>query len=107
MIDEYAHIKFLAETIANRLHPQEIYLFGSFAEGKNTTDSDYDFYVIMSDDDVRNPIDLIVDAQKSLRHKKNRAVDVLVNCRNTFNKLKDSPLTVENDVATKGVLVYG
>ena len=70
MIDEYAHIKFLAETIANRLHPQEIYLFGYFADGRNTTDSDYGFYVILSDDDVRNPIDLIVDAQKSLRHKK-------------------------------------
>ena len=36
MIDEFDHIKFLAETIAKSLHPQRIYLFGSFAEGRNT-----------------------------------------------------------------------
>lgn len=107
MIDEYEHIKFLADTIASSLHPLKIYLFGSFAEGRNTNDSDYDFYIIMSDDDNRNLIDLIVSAQKSLRHKKKRAVDILVNHLSTFNILKDSPLTVENDVANKGVLIYG
>lgn len=107
MIDEYEHIKSLADAIANSLHPQKIYLFGSFAEGKNTENSDYDFYVVMPDDDSRNPIDLIVSAQKALRHKKRRAVDVLVNRLCTFNLLKNSPLTVENDVATKGVLIYG
>ena len=107
MIDEYEHIKFLADTIADSLHPQKIYLFGSFAEGRNTDGSDYDFYVVMPDDDHRNTIDLIVSAQKSLRHKKQRAVDVLVNSLGNFNLLKNSPLTVENDVATKGVLIYG
>lgn len=107
MIDEFGHIKYLADTIADSLHPQKIYLFGSFAEGRNTDSSDYDFYVIMPDDDHRNTIDLIVSAQKSLRHKKQRAVDVLVNSLGNFNLLKNSPLTVENDVATKGVLIYG
>ena len=107
MIDEFEHIKFLANTIADSLHPKRIYLFGSFAEGRNTESSDYDFYVVMPDDDKRNTLDLIVSAQKSLRHKKQRAVDILVNRFGTFNLLKDSPLSVENDVATKGVLIYG
>ena len=107
MIDEFEHIKFLADTIADSLHPKKIYLFGSFAEGRNNESSDYDFYVVMPDDDQRNTLDLIVSAQKSLRHKKQRAVDVLVNRFGTFNLLKDSPLSVENDVATKGVLIYG
>ena len=107
MIDEYEHIKFLADTMADCLHPLQIYLFGSFADGRNTNDSDYDFYIVVPDDDQRNTIDLMVSAQKSLRHKKNRAVDVLVNRRSTFDMLKNSPLTVENDVVTKGVLIYG
>ena len=97
----------MRDTIADSLHPKKIYLFGSFAEGRNNESSDYDFYVVMPDDDQRNTLDLIVSAQKSLRHKKQRAVDVLVNRFDTFNLLKDSPLSVENDVATKGVLIYG
>ena len=106
-IDDYEHIDFLASLIAKKLNPLKIYLFGSFAEGKNREHSDYDFYVIMPDDDKRNLLDLMSDAQRSLRHKKKRPVDVLVNRLGTFERLKESPLSVENDVARKGVLLYG
>ena len=61
----------------------------------------------MPDDDKRNLLDLMSDAQRSLRHKKKRPVDVLVNRLGTFERLKESPLSVENDVARKGVLLYG
>jgi len=105
-IDEYDHIKYLANLIASRLKPLKIYLFGSFAEQKNTFDSDYDLYVVISDDDRRNLIDLITEAQRAVRHLKKRAVDVLVNRVSTFEEMKNIPFAVENDVAQKGIVVY-
>ena len=106
-IDEYEHIKYLASLIVQRLRPLKIYLFGSFAEGRNTVDSDYDFYVVMPDSETRNTLDLITEAQRSLRHRKNRPVDVLIGTQSHFDKLKDTGMTVESDVAKRGIVVYG
>ena len=106
-IDEYEQITFLSHLIADKLKPLKIYLFGSFAEGKNMADSDYDFYVIIPDSDKRNLIDLTVNAQRCLRHKKNRAVDVLVNRHSMFEQLKKIPFSVENNVSRKGIVLYG
>ena len=106
-IDEYDHIARLAALIAQRLRPIKVYLFGSFAEGRNTADSDYDFYVVVPDSDRRNTLDLITEAQRSLRHRKNRPVDVLVGTQSHFDQLKDKGITVESDVARNGVVVYG
>ena len=39
-IDE---VELLKNKIAEQISPLKIYLFGSFAEGKQTEDSDYDF----------------------------------------------------------------
>lgn len=70
-IDNFERISFLASLIANQIKPLKIYLFGSFAEGKNQEHSDYGFYVIIPDDDNRNILDLMSDAQRSIRHKRN------------------------------------
>lgn len=106
-IDEYDHIKDLAAIIAKKLQPLKIYLFGSFAEGRNQADSDYDFYIVMPDSDTRNPLDLMTEAQRSLRHRKKRPVDVLVGKQSRFEKLKNAGITVESDIAKKGVVIYG
>ena len=106
-IDEYEHITHLASLIAQRLKPLKVYLFGSFAEGRNTADSDYDFYVVVPDSDQRNTLDLITEAQRSLRHRKNRPVDVLVGTQSHFDRLKNVGITVESEVARNGVVVYG
>ena len=106
-IDEYDHINFLVSLIAKKLNPLKIYLFGSFAEGKNKKDSDYDFYVIVPDDNTRNLLDLMTDAQRSVRHVKQRPVDVLVNNKESFERLKNSPACVESEVEKKGIVLYG
>ena len=106
-IEEYEHIKYLASLIVQKLQPLKIYLFGSFAEGRNTVDSDYDFYVVVPDSEQRNMLDLITEAQRSLRHKKNRPVDVLIGKQSYFDRLKNAGLTVESDVARNGIVIYG
>lgn len=47
-------IRYYARKVASRFHPQRIILFGSFAYGTPTADSDVDILVIMP---ARNQID--------------------------------------------------
>ena len=106
-IDEFDHIKELAKKIAAAVNPLRIYLFGSFAEGRNNEDSDYDFYVVMSDDCKENPLDIAGQAYCSARHIKKRPIDVLIEKISRFNEMKNVPISVEYDVYQKGVLLYG
>ena len=86
------------------LAPEKIYLFGSFAEGTQTEDSDFDFYIVVKDTS-KNLVDLTAEAYKSIRHVKSRPVDIIVGAEQSFAKKKDM-YTVENEVASKGVLLY-
>lgn len=96
----------LKNSFAKDLLPKRIYLFGSFAEGKQNADSDFDFYIIV-DDSEKDVLGLTARAYKSIRHKQKRAVDIIVNTERTFEDRKTRLLSVENEVARKGVLLYG
>ena len=60
-IDELDTIKYLVKCIVDKIYPLRVYLFGSFAVGKNNANSDYDFYVIMPDDTPNNLYRLMYD----------------------------------------------
>jgi len=47
MIDEQ-EIRSLSESIAEEFHPDRIILFGSYATGRSTPDSDVDLLLILS-----------------------------------------------------------
>jgi predicted nucleotidyltransferase len=49
----------LVERIIVRLAPEEIWLFGSRAEGRARPDSDYDLLAVLSDDAPESALDLI------------------------------------------------
>ncbi len=55
-------IERLAQQIAARRNPERIYLFGSYAYGQPTTDSDVDLMVVMDAEDVRHQASLIRDS---------------------------------------------
>ena len=105
-IDEIENIKSIVHSIANRIKPIKIYLFGSFAEGKNTQDSDYDFYVIMPDEEKRNMLDVASEAYDSVWDNYTRPMDILVNKNMYFNNRKESFNNLEYQVISKGVLMY-
>ena len=96
----------LKDSFVKDLLPRRIYLFGSFAEGKQNADSDFDFYIVV-DDSEKDVLGLTAKAYKSIRHKQKRAVDIIVNTEKTFEDRKTKQLSVENEVAKKGVLLYG
>lgn len=97
-------IEVLKQQFVNSLSPVGIYLFGSFAEGKNTADSDFDFYIIVDDSVTDIPAET-TKAYRSIRKAKSRPVDILVGTRSRFEARKNIP-SVENEVYQKGVLLY-
>lgn len=101
-IDEIEMIK---DKLVEQLNPVGVYLFGSFANGTARADSDFDFYIVVND----NETDLhavATSALKAIRHLKQRPVDILVGTKSRFEERKNQ-YTVENEVFRKGVLLYG
>ena len=98
-------IDLLKNRIAEQISPLKIYLFGSFAEGKQTEESDFDFYVVVSDD-TKDMVETTAKAYKSIRHVKQRSVDIIVEINSRFEERKYMA-TLENEVFTKGILIYG
>lgn len=97
-------IEELKEQFVNQLMPLKIYLFGSFANGTYTEESDFDFYIIVNDA-MENLKDLTTKAYRSVRKIKKRPVDIIVGTESTFENKKNVP-SVENEVVKKGVLLY-
>jgi predicted nucleotidyltransferase len=77
-----ARIERLAEEIARKFHPKKIILFGSYATGKATVDSDVDIFIILRPgsrgvDSLRIrratfhdfPMDLIVMSEKRFEER--------------------------------------
>lgn len=101
-INEIEEIK---ERFVEQLAPLKIYLFGSYADGSFTEDSDFDFYIIVNDSES-DLAGLTTKAYKSIRRVKKRPVDIVVGTNSRFEKRKSVP-SVENEVYQKGVLLYG
>ena len=98
-------IEELKERFVETLSPMQVYLFGSFADGTETEDSDLDFYIVVDDKD-ENLFDLTVRAYRAICKVKQRPVDILVGTKAGFEARKDTP-SVEREVYRKGVLLYG
>lgn len=104
-IQEAEQISLLKDCIIAAVAPLKVYLFGSFAEGTNKEESDYDFYVIVSDDE-ENLLELTKKAYRAMRGKKDRPVDIVIVRKSKFEERKSWKLSLEREVDNKGVLLY-
>jgi predicted nucleotidyltransferase len=84
---------------------EKIILFGSYAYGTPHKDSDYDFYVVLSDDCPDKPIVVLQKIERNLGDTKLVPVDVLGNYKNRFETRSKLP-TIERAIAAKGVVLY-
>lgn len=98
-------IEQLANRFVDQLAPLRVYLFGSYADGSYTDDSDFDFYIVV-EDDAANIADLTTQAYRAIRRIKTRPVDIVIGTNSRFEERKSIP-SVENEVFRKGVLLYG
>lgn len=97
-------IEELKDHFVNQLLPVKIYLFGSFANNTYTSDSDFDFYIVVKDG-VADLAAETTKAYKAVRRVKQRPVDILVGTESRFEERKEFP-SIENEVYQKGVLLY-
>jgi len=104
-IVEFEKIKELAGRIYDTLKPCKVYLFGSFANGTQDEDSDYDFYVVV-EDNVKDTFDCAAEAHYAICKIPRRPVDIVVERNSKFESLKSLGCAIENTVAQEGILIY-
>ncbi|MCL1945803.1 MAG: nucleotidyltransferase domain-containing protein [Chitinivibrionia bacterium] len=84
---------------------EKIILFGSYAYGTPRENSDYDFYVVLNDND-KNPFIVMGNIYKTLAKQPMKIpVDILANYKNKFETRNKMP-TIERTIANKGVVLY-
>lgn len=100
------NIRELTRRFVTDVAPQKVFLFGSFANGAYTEDSDFDFYLVI--DDERSVGEATDEAYTSVRHVKKRPVDIVVGTQTRFeNKSRSShSMMVEGEVRKNGILLY-
>ncbi|KKP32523.1 MAG: hypothetical protein A2312_01625 [Candidatus Staskawiczbacteria bacterium RIFOXYB2_FULL_32_9] len=96
-------IKKITDVIVEKYQPEKIYLFGSFAWGNPTKDSDFDLFVIK--DTNRNPFDRVRDVYRIIFNI-GGAVDVLVYTPDQLERRKklNDPFVMK--IINEGKLLY-
>ncbi|MGL1893388.1 MAG: nucleotidyltransferase domain-containing protein [Spirochaetaceae bacterium] len=96
----------IRDIIIKTVHPDKIILFGSRATGKNRDDSDYDIFVIKSG--ITNERVVSADIYMALLDiEVGNSVDIVASSPEKFEKNKDNPYMIYNDVDNQGVTIYG
>ena len=105
-------IGLIKDKLVEALSPVKVYLFGSFADGRAREDSDFDFYVVVKDDeggDFQSLFDLTVKAHEAahaaFHPAQTRPIDIVVGTESGFENGKGRGL--KREVAERGVLLYG
>jgi predicted nucleotidyltransferase len=99
-------VSLIVDRLVDVYQPLRIYLFGSYAWGTPTVDSDYDFCVIVeqSNEKKRHRSQIGHDALLDiLRH---RWIDLVVYTAAEFERAASHPSTLASPIKSKGVLLY-
>jgi len=96
----------LKEIIVNTVPVEQIYLFGSFANGVPHKDSDLDLYVVLNDNIQMRLIDAITKIRIAIGRKKTMPVDILVNTLSRYRERSEGP-TIERTINQEGIKIYG
>ena len=96
----------LKDIIINTVPVEQIYLFGSYANGTPHKDSDLDLYVVLKDNVQIRLIDAITKIRLAIDRKKTMPVDILTN---TFSRYHERALgsTIERTICREGRKIYG
>ena len=96
----------IADSFVSIVHPLQIILFGSFADGTYTDESDYDFYLVVEDGASLH--DICSRAHRAVSEVKERPIDIIVGHNSFFEKKArmENTLMVEGEVPRGGILLY-
>ncbi|MCL2722516.1 MAG: nucleotidyltransferase domain-containing protein [Treponema sp.] len=94
----------IKESILKYVPAKYIYLFGSYAYGEPTEESDMDIYIV-TPDDIDNFSELYTKIMVDLSYKKMFFIDLLLNTESTFNSRKVKNI-LEKTISQKGKIIY-
>jgi len=100
-VDKVESIK---DSILKYVPAKLIYLFGSYAYGEPTEESDIDIYII-TPDGINNFSELYTKIMVDLSRKKMFFIDLLLNTESTFNSRKSKNI-LEKTISQKGKIIY-
>ena len=97
----------ITNEILNTVDVSKIYLFGSYARGTQNAQSDYDFFVVISNGTMR-PLEAMQKIYCSLAESPMPVpVDILASCEKDFEERRLLPASIERTIQDEGVLLYG
>jgi predicted nucleotidyltransferase len=85
---------------------EQIYLFGSYANGTPHKDSDLDLYVVLKDDVQIRLIDAVTKIHLAIGRKQSMPVDIIANKLSRYRERTQFP-TIERTIAGEGIKIYG
>ena len=94
------------------LNPYKIILFGSYAYGTPTKDSDIDLYIVSNDDFIplnwKKKMQIKLKFSKALREiKKQYDIDLITHTKKMYEKFLDLDSMFSREIRTKGQVIYG
>jgi uncharacterized protein len=104
MINLAERIDIIRESILKNVPAKSIYLFGSYAYGNPTEDSDIDIYVV-TPDNINNTSEIYAKIIGDLGDKKIFFIDLLLGKETIFNTRKKDNI-FEKTISQKGKLLY-
>ena len=101
-----SEISTVKDIIIKTVDCDKIYLFGSYANNTQKENSDYDFYVVLKNED-ENPVfaEQNIYRKLSTRDGRHTPTDILVETKNKFIELCTLP-TIERKIVREGILLY-
>lgn len=103
MIDEKI-IETVKKKIVEAISPEKIILFGSYATGKATNESDLDLVVVWNSDLNSHERNIFLS---KLFPKRNFSLDIFAFTRKEAEKLKDVAGTIVYEAFHHGKVIYG
>jgi len=101
-----AELDTLKEIIIKTVPVEQIYLFGSHANGTQNKDSDLDLYVVLNENVQMRLIDVITQIRLAIGRKKTMPVDILANTLSRYRQRMEWP-TIERTISREGIRIYG
>lgn len=102
-MDIESYLKNIVDKIINNFNPDKIILFGSYAYGHPTVDSDMDIMIVMDTDE--KPHKRAVSVRKVLKGI-GIPKDIIVKTPEEFERFKDIVGTIVCPAAHKGRIIY-
>ena len=98
-------LKIIIQAITSNTKIEDLFLFGSWANGEPKPNSDLDIYLVIPDSDI-DICDLNAEIRFALYKKLTLPLDLVIAKKSVFER-RSKALTLESTIAKQGVRIYG